>query len=81
MLRDNLIMDSLGSLALAAEPPYNELLNKKSTDRNKSIINGRIWKLFIFQSILEIVILLILYSTAPKIFPEFKQEINILYSI
>ena len=76
MLWVNLIMDSLGSLALATEPPYNELLNRKPTDRNESIINGRMWKHIIFQSILEIVILLILYFTAPKIFPEFKQEIN-----
>jgi Ca2+ transporting ATPase len=76
MLWVNLIMDSLGSLALATEPPYNELLNKKPTDRNESIINGRMWKHIIFQSILEIVILLILYFTAPKFFPEFKQEIN-----
>ena len=76
MLWVNLIMDSLGSLALATEPPYNELLNKKPTDRNESIINGRMWKHIIFQSILEIFILLILYFTAPKFFPEFKQEIN-----
>ena len=33
MLWVNLIMDSLGSLALATEPPYEELLNRKPTNR------------------------------------------------
>ena len=40
MLWVNLIMDSLGSLALATEPPYEELLKRAPTKRNESIING-----------------------------------------
>ena len=44
MLWVNLIMDSLGSLALATEPPYEELLKREPTKRNESIINGRMWK-------------------------------------
>ena len=70
MLWVNLIMDSLGSLALATEPPYNELLNRKPTNRNESIINGRMWKHIGFQSFFEICILLFLYLYAPKFVPE-----------
>ena len=75
MLWVNLIMDSLGSLALATEPPYDELLNRKPTNRKESIINGRMWKHIILQSICEIAILLTIYLAAPEFVPEDKDEI------
>ena len=70
MLWVNLIMDSLGSLALATEPPYEELLQRQPTKRNESIINGKMWKHIIIQSLVEIGILLILYLLAPKFIGE-----------
>ena len=73
MLWVNLIMDSLGSLALATEPPYDELLNRKPTNRKESIINGRMWKHIILQSVFEITILVVLYLAAPKFVPEDKD--------
>ena len=76
MLWVNLIMDSLGSLALATEPPYQELLRKRPTNRNESIINGRMWKHIIGQSIFEIAILLVLYFIAPIFIPEDKEDIK-----
>ena len=76
MLWVNLIMDSLGSLALATEPPYQDLLRKKPTNRNESIINGKMWKHIVGQSIFEIVILIILYLTAPKFMKENKSGIK-----
>ena len=56
MLWVNLIMDSLGSLALATEPPYEELLQREPTKRNESIINGRMWKHIIMQSLCQIIL-------------------------
>ena len=76
MLWVNLIMDSLGSLALVTEPPYQELLRKRPTNRNESIINGRMWKHIIGQSIFEIAILLVLYFIAPIFIPEDKEDIK-----
>jgi len=70
MLWVNLIMDSLGSLALATEPPYDELLQRLPTKRNESIINGRMWKHIIIQSLIQIIILLILYLIAPAFVKE-----------
>ena len=70
MLWVNLIMDSLGSLALATEPPYDELLKRAPTKRNESIINGRMWKHIIIQSLIQIVVLLILYLIAPEFIKE-----------
>jgi Ca2+ transporting ATPase len=74
MLWVNLIMDSLGSLALATEPPYDELLDRKPTKRNESIINGRMWKHIIMQSLIQIILLIALYLWAPY----FIEEDNIV---
>ena len=74
MLWVNLIMDSLGSLALATEPPYEELLQRTPTKRNESIINYRMWKHIIIQSLIQIVILLILYLIAPTFIKEDDLE-------
>ena len=70
MLWINLIMDSLGSLALATEPPYDELLNRQPTKKNESIINGKMWKHILFQSIIQLILLVFLYLYAPKFIPE-----------
>ena len=70
MLWVNLIMDSLGSLALATEPPYEELLMREPTRRNESIINGRMWKHIVIQSLVQIIILIIFYLLAPKFIKE-----------
>ena len=74
MLWVNLIMDSLGSLALATEPPYEELLQREPTKRSESIINGRMWKHIILQSLIQIIVLLILYLIAPKFVKEQDLE-------
>ena len=70
MLWINLIMDSLGSLALATEPPYEELLNRSPTKKNESIINGKMWKHIIFQSVFQLALLLFLYLRAPDFIKE-----------
>ena len=75
MLWVNLIMDSLGSLALATEPPYDSLLLKKPTKRNESIINGIMWKHILLQAFFEIWLLLFLYVKAPYFIPEDKPHI------
>ena len=74
MLWVNLIMDSLGSLALATEPPYEELLMREPTRRNESMINGRMWKHIVMQSLIQIIILIIFYLVAP----EFIKEDNLV---
>ena len=70
MLWINLIMDSLGSLALATEPPYEELLNRSPTKKDESIINGKMWKHIIIQSLFQLILLLFLYLYAPYFIKE-----------
>ncbi len=70
MLWINLIMDSLGSLALATEPPYDELLDREPTKKDESIINGKMWKHIIGQSLFQLGLLLFLYLYAPHFIKE-----------
>ena len=78
MLWVNLIMDSLGSLALATEPPYDELLNRQPTNKNESIINGRMWKHIIIQSLFQLILLLLVYLFGPKYINDNTEETNII---
>ena len=75
MLWVNLIMDSLGSLALITEPPYDSLLQKRPTRKDESIINGIMWKNISLQALFEILLLLILYIKGPSFIPEDKKII------
>ena len=70
MLWVNLIMDSLGSLALATEPPYAELLKREPTKKGESIINGKMWKHIIIQSLIQLGILIFIYLDAPHFVKE-----------
>jgi magnesium-transporting ATPase (P-type) len=63
-------MDSLGSLALATEPPYPELLHREPTKKDESIINGKMWKHIIIQSLAELILLILLYLYAPNFIKE-----------
>ena len=70
MLWVNLIMDSLGSLALATEPPYEALLYKFPTKKDESIINLTMWKHILSQSIFELILLVIIYIYGPNFINE-----------
>lgn len=66
----NMIMDTMGALALATEPPTEALLNKKPHSRKSPIINGKMKKHIVAQSILQIIVLLILIFSGETILPE-----------
>ena len=70
MLWINLIMDSLGSMALATEPPYEGLLKRPPTKKNEFIINGKMWKHIFLQTVVQILLLVLLYRYAPKFIKE-----------
>lgn len=50
-------MDTLASLALATEPPSDELLKRKPYSRFESLITANMWKNIIGQGLWQIVIL------------------------
>jgi|LakMenEpi03Aug12_release.lakeMendotaPanAssembly.Ray.scaffolds.fasta_scaffold27568_2 magnesium-transporting ATPase (P-type) len=57
MLWVNLIMDTLASLALATEPPSDELLKRKPYSKREGLITNQMWKFIISQGTCQIVIL------------------------
>jgi P-type Ca2+ transporter type 2C len=57
MLWVNLIMDTMGALALGTEPPSETLLQRLPYKRNASLISRVMWRNIIIQSIFQIALL------------------------
>jgi magnesium-transporting ATPase (P-type) len=57
MLWVNLIMDTMGALALGTEPPSKSLLSRLPYKRNASLISRVMWRNIIIQSIFQIALL------------------------
>ena len=68
MLWVNLIMDSLASLALASEPPTDELLQRNPVNRSKSIVTVRMWANMLGQASYQLVIIMFLLFGGPRVF-------------
>jgi calcium-translocating P-type ATPase len=60
MLWVNLIMDTMGALALATEPPTESLLQRKPFKRTAPLVSHPMWRNIFAQSILQLIILLLL---------------------
>ncbi|CAO0801036.1 unnamed protein product [Mucor circinelloides] len=59
----NLIMDTFAALALATDPPTEELLNRRPEPRSAPLITFKMWKMIIGQAIFQLVVtLVLLYS-------------------
>lgn len=70
MLWLNMIMDSLGSLALATEPPHDEILHRKPNSRKEHIISAMMWKHIIANSCVLFSILVAFYLVGQDFIPE-----------
>ncbi|KAL7438931.1 hypothetical protein ACHAXM_006589 [Skeletonema potamos] len=68
MLWVNLIMDSLASLALASEPPTDELLQRNPVNRSKSIVTTRMWANMLGQAAYQLAIIMFLLFGGPQVF-------------
>ncbi|XP_042496597.1 calcium-transporting ATPase 12, plasma membrane-type-like [Macadamia integrifolia] len=64
----NLIMDTLGALALATEQPTKELLEKPPVGRTAALITKVMWRNLIAQALYQVTILLILQFKGMAIF-------------
>ncbi|XP_027355861.1 putative calcium-transporting ATPase 11, plasma membrane-type isoform X2 [Abrus precatorius] len=60
MLWVNMIMDTLGALALATEPPHDGLMKRPPIGKNAKFITRIMWRNIIGQSIFQIIVLLVL---------------------
>ncbi|XWS58336.1 hypothetical protein CRYUN_Cryun08bG0025500 [Craigia yunnanensis] len=64
----NLIMDTLGALALATEQPTNDLMDKPPVGRTEPLITKVMWRNLIAQALYQVAILLILQFKGKSIF-------------
>ena len=69
-------MDTLASLALATEPPTDELLQRAPYSRYENLITPEMWKNIISQGLLQIVVLGTILFKGPQLFG-FKSSIGI----
>lgn len=63
----NLIMDTLGALALATEPPHDGLMNRPPVARGESFITMTMWRNIIGQSIYQMAVLFVLTFAGKQI--------------
>ncbi|KAF2298469.1 hypothetical protein GH714_023689 [Hevea brasiliensis] len=64
----NLIMDTMGALALATEQPTDELMTKSPAGRSEPLITKIMWRNLIAQALYQLVVLLILQFKGKSIF-------------
>ncbi|PKI42842.1 hypothetical protein CRG98_036640 [Punica granatum] len=63
----NMIMDTLGALALATEPPTNELMKRPPVGKGMSFITRAMWRNIIGQSIYQLAVLGVLIFGGKKL--------------
>lgn len=56
----NLIMDTLGALALATEPPTDHLMHRPPVGRREPLITNIMWRNLLIQAIYQVSVLLVL---------------------
>nr|GMC64894.1 calcium-transporting ATPase 10, plasma membrane-type-like isoform X1 [Ipomoea batatas] len=56
----NLIMDTLGALALATEPPTDHLMERPPVGRREPLITNIMWRNLIIQALYQVTVLLVL---------------------
>lgn len=56
----NLIMDTLGALALATEPPTEQLMNRSPVGRREPLITNIMWRNLVIQALYQVTVLLVL---------------------
>ncbi|XP_073119556.1 calcium-transporting ATPase 12, plasma membrane-type-like [Henckelia pumila] len=69
----NLIMDTLGALALATEKPSKELTHKKPVGRTEPLITNIMWRNLLAQVLYQISVLLILHFRGESLFQVGKR--------
>ena len=64
----NMIMDTLGALALATEPPNDDLMKRAPVGRKGNFISNVMWRNILGQSLYQLVVIWLLQSKGKGIF-------------
>lgn len=68
MLWVNLIMDTMGALALGTEGPTESLLNRRPYKRGASLISRPMWRNILFQSTFQLILMITLLFDGARLF-------------
>ncbi|KAL2841861.1 hypothetical protein BJY01DRAFT_217092 [Aspergillus pseudoustus] len=72
----NLIMDSLAALALATDPPTEEILDRKPIKGGAPLISTTMWKMIIGQSVFQLIVTLILHFGPREGFLNYPDDVR-----
>merc|ERR1711968_191722 len=75
MLWVNLIMDTMGALALGTEPPVQTLLDRRPYTRDASLVSRVMWRNIFTQSLYQLIVLLVLLYTGEDMFGVCKNGV------
>jgi len=67
-------MDTLGPLALATEPPTEDLLDRPPHSRDEYIISKKMFKHIIGQAIFQIIVIMVLVFAGENFIPEYEDS-------
>ncbi|KAL0354392.1 UNVERIFIED_CONTAM: Calcium-transporting ATPase 9, plasma membrane-type [Sesamum radiatum] len=70
----NLIMDTLGALALATEPPTDHLMDRTPVGRREPLVTNIMWRNLIVQAVYQIAVLLVLHFCGISLLKLEKDE-------
>ncbi|KAC9320174.1 hypothetical protein E3N88_45998 [Mikania micrantha] len=70
----NLIMDTLGALALATEPPTDHLMHRSPVGRREPLVTNNMWRNLIIQALYQVAVLLVLNFRGTAILNLKKDE-------
>ncbi|KAF2547466.1 hypothetical protein F2Q70_00022544 [Brassica cretica] len=74
----NLIMDTLGALALATEKPSNDLMKNKPVGRTGPLITNVMWRNLFAQAVYQIAVLLVFQFRGKEVFDVTERVKNTL---
>ncbi|CAM6110646.1 unnamed protein product [Calypogeia fissa] len=72
----NLIMDTLGALALATEPPNASLMDRPPVGRNEPLITNIMWRNIIGQAAYQLAMLLVLHFHGTEILSLYHYQVS-----
>ncbi|XP_020576585.1 probable calcium-transporting ATPase 5, plasma membrane-type [Phalaenopsis equestris] len=74
----NMIMDTLGALALATEPPNDDMMKRPPTDRGESIITKSMWRNIADQSVYQLVVLGVLMFKGKHLLKLIGSDVDVV---
>eukprot|EP01018_Ginkgo_biloba_P025145 Gb_06007 [translate_table: standard] len=74
----NMIMDTLGALALATEPPNDDLMKRQPVGRGGSFISSVMWRNIVGQAAYQLIVIWILQAEGKRLFQLDGPDSNII---